>query len=300
MIKILILVAVVMVIACLLLCFYYNRTLHPVYYEILDSNIPDAFRGSKVVMLSDLHNYTFGKDNEKLLHKIDLEKPDYIMIVGDLLVKAKKLYTTNAVTLLQQLAKKYPVYYAPGNHEEELERQFREDGSYLAFIQMITEAGVHYLANESVYLEKNGEKIRVTGLHLEKKYFSKAYKKVDLEMDELKRIIGEKKEEYEILLAHNPVYFPVYARWGANLVLSGHVHGGVVILPFLGGVLSTAFELFPKYDYGLFECGKAKMVLSKGLAMHTIKLRLFNKPEISVIKLDHGKDLHKNSFTSKI
>lgn len=291
MVTILIMVAAVMGILCLILSLYYNQALEAVHYQIEDEEIPDAFLGSRIVLLSDLHNDTFGEDNTRLLQAIDSEKPDYIMIAGDLLVKAKKLYTANTVTLLKELAKKYPVYYAPGNHEEELERQFLEAGAYQAFIQNITEAGVHYLVNESVYLEKAGEKIRVTGLHLEKKYFPKFYKRVDLETGELNKKIGERKQEYTILLAHNPIYFPVYARWGANLVLSGHVHGGVVILPFLGGVLSTTFELFPKYDYGLFKYGKAKMVLSKGLAMHTIKIRLFNKPEISVIDLGKRKRL---------
>ena len=69
------------------------------------------------------------------------------------------------------------------------------------------------------------------------------------------------------------------------MVLSGHVHGGIVILPFLGGVISTTYELFLKYDFGMFQEENARMVLSKGLGVHTIKLRLFNVPEISVITL---------------
>ena len=92
-------------------------------------------------------------------------------------------------------------------------------------------------------------------------------------------------KEYEIVLAHNPNYFDTYVQWGADLVLSGHVHGGSVILPFLGGVISTTYELFPKYDFGNFKRGKADLVLSRGLGMHTIKVRLFNRPEVSVITL---------------
>ena len=125
----------------------------------------------------------------------------------------------------------------------------------------------------------------MAGLHLQKEYFAKFYEDVRFDHSNVAELIGKKQEEYTILLAHTPVYFEEYAKWGANLVCSGHVHGGIVILPFLGGVISTTYELFPKYDHGQFQIDNTKMVLSRGLGMHTIKLRLFNKPEISVIKL---------------
>ena len=146
--------------------------------------------------------------------------------------------------------------------------------------------GVHYISNETVCIEKEQSTLSITGLSLPKRYFAKFYEHIELKKEDLENYIGkEKKGDYEILLAHNPNYFPVYAQWGADLVLSGHVHGGVVILPFLGGVISTTFQLFPKYDFGMFQEGKSQMILSKGLAVHTIKLRLFNKPEISIIEL---------------
>lgn len=269
----------------LLLCIYYNQALQTVSYYIPKEEVPEAFWGTKIVLLADLHNHQFGKNNERLLRKIKEAAPDYIMIAGDLLVKGEQLQTESMASFLETLAQNCPVYYAPGNHEEELERRFYEGQEYSGFVKKIQEAGVHYLANQSIFLEKDGMQIRVTGLHLEKVYFSKFYKKVELPIEHLENLIGERKVGYEILLAHNPNYLPVYEKWGANLVLSGHVHGGVVVFPFFGGVLSTTFELFPKYDFGLFQYKSTKMVLTKGLAMHTIKLRLFNKPEISLIHL---------------
>jgi len=94
------------------------------------------------------------------------------------------------------------------------------------------------------------------------------------------------------LIAHDPDYFPKYADWGADLVLSGHVHGGMVRVPFWGkGVVSPNVRLFPKYDGGEFTIGKSRMLLSRGLGMHTIPIRLFNPGEILEVELmpDEGK-----------
>ena len=109
----------------------------------------------------------------------------------------------------------------------------------------------------------------------------------------LKTLLGQPSEEnYTILIAHNPDYFPKYAEWGADLVLAGHVHGGMVRVPFWGkGVVSPNVRLFPKYDGGEFTIGKSRMLLSRGLGMHTIPIRLFNPGEILEVELmpDEGK-----------
>ncbi len=93
------------------------------------------------------------------------------------------------------------------------------------------------------------------------------------------------KDCFNILLAHNPEYFKEYQEWGADLVMSGHVHGGIARLPLLGGVIAPSLQLFPAYDAGLFQRGKSHMVLTRGLGTHHIRLRFFNIPEISVINL---------------
>lgn len=278
------LVSFVFFVLLLFLGAYYNKALETVVYNVPKEEVPKEFWGTKLILLADLHNHEFGKKNERLLKKIREAKPDYIMIAGDLLLKSEQLQTERTLNFLTELTKDFPVYYAPGNHEEMLEHRFA-DGGYADFLKELKVAGVSYLANQSAVLERNGKKVRVTGVHLEKKYFSKVYNKTELQIEELEKLIGQAGTEYEILLAHNPIYLPVYERWGADLVLSGHVHGGIVILPFVGGLLSTTYEVFPKYDFGMFQSGKTRMVLTKGLAMHTIKFRLFNKPEISLIRL---------------
>jgi predicted MPP superfamily phosphohydrolase len=87
------------------------------------------------------------------------------------------------------------------------------------------------------------------------------------------------------LLAHNPKYFKSYAAWGADLTLSGHIHGGIVQIPFLGGAVSPQVEFFPKYDAGLFHENDKAMILSRGLGTHTINVRINNTAELVSIKL---------------
>ena len=100
------------------------------------------------------------------------------------------------------------------------------------------------------------------------------------------RYLGMPKEgAYNILVAHNPDYFGAYEKWGANLVLSGHNHGGLVRIPFIGGVISPRLHIFPKYTYGLYESSGTKMLLSNGLGSHSLKIRVNNIPEIVFIQI---------------
>ena len=94
------------------------------------------------------------------------------------------------------------------------------------------------------------------------------------------------EDKYNILLAHNPNFIDSYAKWGADLTLSGHIHGGMVRIPFLGGVFSPDTVLFPKYSSGLYEVDGKKLIVSRGLGRGVRGFRFFNKPEINVITLN--------------
>ena len=140
------------------------------------------------------------------------------------------------------------------------------------------------LENESVLLPETG--IRIFGVEIDMDYYKKLCRNV-MKVSCLNSLLGRPcADEYSILLAHNPDYFQTYAGWGADLVLSGHVHGGIMRLPVLGGVLSPALRLFPKYDGGLYEEGKSKMVLGRGLGTHTLPVRVFNPGELIVVRLE--------------
>ena len=76
-------------------------------------------------------------------------------------------------------------------------------------------------------------------------------------------------------------------NWGSDLIFAGHMHGGIIRLPFLGGVLSPERDYFPEYDGGKYELENSTMVVGRGLGNYTINLRIFNRPELMVVTLDH-------------
>jgi predicted MPP superfamily phosphohydrolase len=124
--------------------------------------------------------------------------------------------------------------------------------------------------------------------------YYKKFTKTELTQEELGRILGEADPSvYTVLLSHMPVYFEQYAVWGADLCLCGHVHGGLMRLPLIGGVMGTRPNLFPKYSGGQYsfpkgsgESGeKSTMILTCGLGMHTLPIRIFNPGEISCVDL---------------
>lgn len=253
---------------------------HVVKYELHSNKIKEEHH---YVVLSDLHNKTYGEKNEKLIKSIHQLSPEAILIAGDILTsKPGKSYEV-ALDLISNLAKDYPIYYGMGNHETRLflyPETYGDMGErYQDDLNKVT---VDFLKNES---RDCRDHIRITGLDMKRDYY-KRFKKNSMDSTYMRETLGEAKaEKYEILLAHNPDYFEEYAAWGADLVLSGHVHGGMMRLPVLGGVVSPAFRLFPKYDGGLFKIGKSTMILSRGLGMHTIPIRIFNPGELVFVKL---------------
>ncbi|MCR5791608.1 MAG: metallophosphoesterase [Lachnospiraceae bacterium] len=257
------------------------------HYKIESADLPKSFDGVRIVFLSDLHGKSYGENNEELVAAINKLNPDYVFIGGDMMVGRISTNLDTPYLLVSELVKKYPVYYGVGNHEKRLMTyEETKDTTYLRYKTGLMEKGVVFLENSGVSLERGEEAVCLYGLSTEYKYYGKGPKRASLPLEEMEKYIPKPDaSRFNILLAHNPEHYPVYDKWGADLVLSGHIHGGVMILPRIGGVISPTFELFPKYDFGLFSGENGKMVLSRGLGTHTINIRIFNPPEISLVEL---------------
>lgn len=238
----------------------------------------------KLVQLSDLHNRTFGAHNERLLRAIRRQKPDVIVVSGDMYTSRFGSDITSAKELLLTLAGEFPIYYANGNHEQKTKDQPEEFGTlYEDYRRELSEAGICFLSNESAYLPEYN--LRMYGLEIDREYYRKFRTQI-LGTERVREYLGTKEEaSCGVMIAHNPDFFADYAAWGADLVLSGHVHGGLMRLPFLGGVIAPSMKLFPKYDGGRFEEGTSVMILSRGLGTHTLPIRIFNPGELVVVKL---------------
>lgn len=262
-----------------------NRKIVVTNYLISSPSIPESFRDCRFLVLADLHNACFGKNNETLLQMIREQQPDYILIAGDMIVGKPEQSTDVPASLIEELAREYPVYYAKGNHELRVGLYPDTYGTLWTDYQKRLEGKVTWLVNEGTVLTRGNDSIRLYGLDIDSKYY-KRFCHRHMEASYLTDMLGKPEPEaYHILLAHNPDYFPEYAGWGADLVLSGHLHGGLIRLPWLGGMLSPMFHFFPRYDRGRYEEKNSVMLLSGGLGSHTFRFRVNNLPELLVITL---------------
>ena len=259
-----------------------SNRFHTVCYRIDTGKLQKPV---KLAFLSDLHNKKYGILNEKLLLAVDLIDPDLVLIGGDMVTAYRNTDTEGVFGLLEELVKRYPVYYGSGNHEQRLKlypENYGDLGQRLE--EGIARRGVVRLANQTVSLVS--APIDISSVEIDRDFYRRVHTPGMTEKHMQKWLPAPKDgERLHILLAHNPDYFKAYRDWGADLVLAGHVHGGIIRLPLLGGVISPKFTLFPHYDGGEFwEEGKC-MVISRGLGSHTIPFRLFNPGELVEIIL---------------
>lgn len=283
-------IAILIIIIFIIYVRFENKNLKISHYTVKSKNIPKEFDGSKFIVLADLHNNSFGKDNEILINTVKAINPDFIIIAGDMIVGNDNPDYAIVSTLLTELSFSYPIYYGFGNHEQRIMPGGKKpDKHFNEFKMKIEKLGVQFLNNRSITISKNNDKITISGLTLDNKYFKK-FKQIHMEPDFIQNLVGiSNKQCYNILIAHNPVFFKNYMEWGADLVLSGHVHGGIIRLPKIGGMISPQYKLFPTYDAGKFKEENKVMLVSRGLGTHTIKVRVFNPPELLVVKLEHLK-----------
>ncbi|MCQ2450759.1 MAG: metallophosphoesterase [Clostridia bacterium] len=271
-----------LIISFTLVTVFENITFKVKNYTVIDKNLPKAFSGFKIVQISDLHNFCFDKDNKLLLKKVKEQKPDIIAITGDYIDDNKK-YTDFAslVGFSKELLKIADCYFVSGNHEA----VYGETKNYNTFVKLIKRAGITVLDNEMSEICKNGEKIDIIGLKdpLFTEIVDKKYTEIKIVYeDNLKKL---KTDNYKILLSHRPSAFDIYNKYNANLVLSGHAHGGLINIPFVGGVFAPGEGFFPKYDKGEFKKDDTTMIVSGGLGGSKAYVRINNRPQLVVITL---------------
>lgn len=239
----------------------------------------------RIVHLSDLHNKTFGKNNRVLLKKVSDLCPDIVLLTGDM-VSHGVPDLDGYLRFAKHLAEDYPVYYVNGNHEcsdlDDMQKKRLADA--------MENAGAVCVDNDISHLSFYGETIDICGICYEKKFYrgvrEHRFQWEEFTPDEMNRIAPKRCDDHlTLLLAHNPLDFDVYAEWGADVSFGGHVHGGLVRLPYIGGILSPERKLMPRYKEGIYEKNGHYIAVSRGLG----ELRLFNRPEIVCVDI-YGKE----------
>lgn len=265
------------------------HTLSTTQKDLLIPSLPPAFDGYKICHLSDFHSSPF-VENDALEAAILKHKPDAIFVTGDILDYTQDKYASDFFSLLDKLNRSLPVYYSLGNHEMRVGR-----GKIPEMLrEALEDADVVILDNRGIFLERDGQKLWLYGYlqPFQPLKHSGKYKRARLRQDisakEIIQALGPCPQDAPvILLAHDPQPFEAYAEWGAALTLSGHIHGGIIRLPFLGGLLSPSQRLFPKYDCGHFFSEQtlgAQLYLSRGLGNSAIP-RIFDSAEVAFLTL---------------
>ena len=251
-----------------------------VEYEL--STCKDIGGPVRFVMLSDLHDTDVTHDgNRRLLRSIESINPDFVILAGDMITSyMQPSYNSDvAFDFLRELANRFTVYYGVGNHEQRYKAEpERFAGKYDKLVEFVQKLGIHFLSDS--YIDREEDKIRIYGFDIPIDNYRRAVKTYLPDGILNDRFGDPDDKKYNILIAHNPDFFDDYAAFGPDLVLSGHLHGGIVAIPGIGGVISPQLRLFPKYDFGTFTKGNTTMIVSRGIGWHTIPVRIFNKAEI--------------------
>ena len=266
---------------------YNVNTLEVTKYVVENKKVPKEFDGYNIVQISDLHSKLFDENNKKLIQKIKSLNPDIVVVTGDLIDGENNNYNV-ALDFMKEISKLYRVYYIIGNHEQKsLIKKYKDE--YKDYFNKLHQIDFVNLDNNKVEIVKGDSNINLYGLTVPYscyKYLFDNQETTSIDIDFLEEKLGKvDREQFNILLAHTPFYFDEYEKWGADLTLCGHVHGGIVRLPLVGGLLSPDRKFFPKYDLGEYTKNKSTMIVSKGLGGSKVLIRVNCKPEIVNIKL---------------
>jgi len=241
-------------------------------YTLSSEKLPESFDGFTVVQLSDIHGSEFGKENHRLIEKTAAAEPDIIAITGDMVDEETDAAVIDS--LLGRLVDIAPVYYVSGNHEWGAGRmdEVRE---------LLDRHGVQCLSNEYELISRGDDSIVLAGVEDPNGPYDM------IKPTELVDIIEEDRGDgFRLLLGHRNYWVEKYPELEVDIILCGHAHGGIVRLPFTGGVLGAGFEFFPEHVDGAVDSGRYTMIVSRGLGNSIPVPRFLNNPEIVVLKLE--------------
>lgn len=250
-----------------------NRRVRLVRYDEKSPRLPAAFDGFRILVVSDLHNAPFA---EQILALAEREKPDVVVFPGDMAYGPRPETMAETCRIVEGLGGRIPAYAVSGNHESCLK--------YGQFEKIFTHAGGIWLDDACETIRRGGEAIRLVGVR-------DRLKERDAEARCSERLRENlDPDTYSVTLCHRPEVYPSIADSGTDLVLSGHHHGGLLRLPVVGGVFSHRGKLFPKYDRGRYDGGRAPLIVSAGCDDGSRLPRFNNPPEVLLVTLKRKKE----------
>lgn len=253
-------------------------------YTVENEKVKDEI---KIAVISDLHNTNLFNDNKVVVDMIKEGKPDLIAVVGDM-IDEKKESCENVLNVIKPLPEIAPTYYSIGNHDKLY-------SNYDTYKAELKNAGVVILDDEIENLTINGNKTTILGLT--------AYSNGEVENPAYTALLKEfcENDNLKIMLCHYPEYShwffgkDLYYEYDFDFMLSGHTHGGLVRIPFLGGVYAPEQGYFAEYTKGLYYVDKENknpyhMLVTAGLGEDQRFIRVNNFPEVAFLTVKPVKE----------
>ena len=234
--------------------------------------------GLRIAVISDIHNREYGKHNEALLSDLRTLKPDLILFPGDMVIREQDDYQA-ALDLIAESAAIAPCYGVLGNHESE--RIYYSNDRELP--EKFEDAGLILLRNACEEIRIGRDTIQLLGVEGTAYGFEQYGGRDFMEKTKMN------PSAYCIVMAHIPILFETQlSGYDFDLGIAGHVHGGIVNLPFLGGLYTQEEGFFPKLYAGQYRLrSQQSLIISAGLGdSGRFPLRINNPPELVVIDVN--------------
>lgn len=265
------------------------------FYTVSSRKVYEPFR---IIQISDLHETSFGNNNENLIKRIKKLNPDLIVFTGDIVESSSFNESTRA--LLKACADLTASYYVYGNNEEEaafdstmtlddLDKKFGSETKLLSSDKELKKAiestGVKVLMNEYVTVDIKGNKVDIFGCLTANPSAFWNYAGVNFN-----KYANENTGNFKLFITHEPYVFTELPdeNYG-DAALAGHTHGGIIKVPVLGALYEKSYGLFPERK-GYVVKGKTtvnhtQLIIDSGLSNKGI-VRIGNQPELVIVDVN--------------
>lgn len=256
---------------------YENNSIFINEYELFTRKTPKAFRGFKILHLNNLYGKTFGSENYRLIEKINSLKPDIIVTTGNMLTSSlDKDFVF--LELCKNLRSFYPIYYSIEGCKNLNRKKYEK---YKEYLKGLVDIGVILLNNSKVSLIKKEDKLNIYGIYIEDEIKSFSLKegfkkeKIFSKEDVVNKLGSPNRSEFNIVLANDVVNFEAYVKWGSDITFSGYTRA----------INRYIFNNLMERKKGIFIEKDSSMILSRGLGNDFFKMRIMNRPEITLITI---------------
>jgi hypothetical protein len=250
--------------------------------EMVIPNLAPQFNGMKVTLASDFHSSVHMPlyDLKKIVKRINELGSDIILLPGDFVTSMKSEFPP-ILEAFSELKAPKGIFATTGNHDHDVDADMISAG--------LEDIGITMIRNDNKAIDMKGEKLYLLGIDdnvsnsIDEYIDGKAAPQIEAMFK------GVPDDAATILLCHRPYKFDEYAKTGIALMVSGHTHGGQIVLARFGRSVISLCSLASNFVDGIYEKvtgkHKAKMYVSRGLGVVDIPIRINCPPEITQLTL---------------